>query len=647
MDNDIFDNLFLSCKRGKVNINEFKNNNNLLISNNDDNTCIHILLINEFYSEVLDILKTINDDSFIDLLSLSNKNDETIPILSARNYNLSKYILNRISKINNYDLLNYSTSTNFFVELIKHKHYDLIEDNLKHINFSLPIKQPFLFHIIDYKNIPLIKKSINHNKSILDIYNDFNFSPLIYAIFSDLTDIAKLLIDEGADINYGGVENQFIPINIALTRKNYDLVEYIIDKGANLELRNKHYDTPLHYALYNTKTKPLPSSLLFKLMYNGNINAQNMDGVTPLHMLFKFNLWKDFTQIIKHKTTDINLKDKKGRTFMEFANTDELKDLVNLDKPKYNIELPETEKTPYGLFNSDIIHINIYTILLIKKHKNIIIPYQHYNKSAQMHLENKLNLFSFHTDPETNIIDKYIYYYNQYFFEFLPNLIIWKNEDNYFITDNFDFCLKKVLSLSSKLRFIIIKISFTNTNSTHAGIILIDRKNNNAVRFEPYGAINFRNDKHFDKMMEKKLNKIMPNIKYYSPFDYLQEIRLQTYSADTDENVKNLGDPMGYCLAWVFWFVELRIKYPDDDLQVLIKGAFDKMREKYMSKNPILTYIREYGKKLDTMKNNFLKSIGIDENTIYSLTYNNNTLNQIKNGLTKELFDLLHHYNNI
>ena len=60
-------------------------------------------------------------------------------------------------------------------------------------------------------------------------------------------------------------------------------------------------DIPLHIAL-KAKTS---MDILFKIMYQSDLNIQNIDGTTPLHILLKKYNCRNFSTILRQKKLDI------------------------------------------------------------------------------------------------------------------------------------------------------------------------------------------------------------------------------------------------------------------------------------------------------------------------------------------------------
>src|SRR5690606_10803959 len=109
-----------------------------------------------------------------------------------------------------------------------------------------------------------------------------------------------------------------------------------------------------------------------------------------------------------------------------------------------------------------------------------------------------------------------------------------------------------------------------------------------------------------------KIFKKINNVKYFSPNTFMKNYKFQLVGIKTGK--KKWGDPVGFCLAWCYWFIELILQNPDDEISVLIDEAYDKMKTQYPD---IQEYIRYYANNLDQEKNKFMIEARIEKKNIY------------------------------
>lgn len=124
---------------------------------------------------------------------------------------------------------------------------------------------------------PLIKNDPSHINS----YSNDGFTPLGLASFFGHIELVKLLLDQGADPNIAA-NNSFkvTPLHSACAISNYDIAKILIEKGANVNAKQIQGVTPLHSAAHNGQAK-----LVKLLLKNGaEINSKMDDGKTPLFM---------------------------------------------------------------------------------------------------------------------------------------------------------------------------------------------------------------------------------------------------------------------------------------------------------------------------------------------------------------------------
>ena len=109
-------------------------------------------------------------------------------------------------------------------------------------------------------------------------------TPLMIALFGNQNDLAKLLVERGADVNAESIMVDERPLYIAIENKNSEMVEYLFKKGATLYDDEK--DSLLHaiIKLWQNKNNALECLPLLKdLLDNGaDINAENAHNQTPI-----------------------------------------------------------------------------------------------------------------------------------------------------------------------------------------------------------------------------------------------------------------------------------------------------------------------------------------------------------------------------
>ncbi|KAF5338867.1 hypothetical protein D9758_015555 [Tetrapyrgos nigripes] len=125
-------------------------------------------------------------------------------------------------------------------------------------------------------------------------------SPLYYASTISLSNIMQLLIEEGANINAQGGKYG-TPLLAAVSMQNKDTVKLLLEKGADVNAQGGNYGTPLQAALFKGYDEIV--KLLFE---NGaDVNAQGGEYGTALQAALCMG-YEDIARLLLEKGADVN-----------------------------------------------------------------------------------------------------------------------------------------------------------------------------------------------------------------------------------------------------------------------------------------------------------------------------------------------------
>jgi cytohesin len=218
----------------------------------------------------------------------------------------------------------------------------------------------------------------------VDVGDDYGYTPLYYAIWSNDEESVRMLIAAGADVDKRPSQRDpYNPLFYAVWMDDANLVKAFIDAGADVNYKDKDGWTPLHYAisavgvdvakLFVGTDVTMPD--LHKAAFEGNLDkvrqllergtevdtrddlgwtasfwalsaghkdvfqyllskgadvtARTNGGRTLLHQASKAGFTDIFNQLIA-KGADVNLKDKDGETPLQHAASEGHKEVVKL-----------------------------------------------------------------------------------------------------------------------------------------------------------------------------------------------------------------------------------------------------------------------------------------------------------------------------
>ena len=127
----------------------------------------------------------------------------------------------------------------------------------------------------------LIRKSIKKDKSIVTIRDKAQRTLLMEAAIFKKEDIARLLIENGADVNAQEIKG-WSPLHFATQSNLPGLVKLLIEKGANLNSQDAWGNVPLLRALHSCDSETETVSIL--LQAGADKDKKNNYGVSPYEL---------------------------------------------------------------------------------------------------------------------------------------------------------------------------------------------------------------------------------------------------------------------------------------------------------------------------------------------------------------------------
>lgn len=635
---------------------------NVNITDNDGNTLIHLLLLGGFYDKPF-ITRHINS------LNKMNRKGESIIYLMVKYTKNDKDIIYMVEKavaIDKYTLIRTSTGKgrSVLVELfVKSKESKSIMEYVKNVfNDTIDINQPThitqIFNILDAKNIKLFNYLIESGKfTNINTINEYGI-PLMskLIILNELKSVQLVIkhLKSSLNIDISGYAGSYNPMNTTLIKRNHDMMRLVMTMKPNINIKDKYHNTILHNFIMvfriDSKGEPnIPFDIMGYLMKTGDMTFKNYGGVSPIDIIKKRKL-VDLLRLITNN--DIPMTFSSDDIHAMSCSDDNVlcKELISVP---YKISIDEESnksihdttngKSNKGLFNSDTLHNMIYTYNLLKTYDNLTIPYQSSSQERKETHDWMMKMWYNDTSDEQIQLWSITSIYSGAFNNFLPHIIIWRNIDNYYIHKDFGMYLR--MAKARTKRFILIKLTLLpSSDMAHANSLIYDKKLNKVTRFEPYGVDSINNDPVLDSELKNIFVKSLcdDTLTYVKPSDYLTNFKWQTMSDEDNNRMIALGDPEGYCLAWCFWFITLKLSNPDIDEKELMTIKFKSIKNYDSdSGNKYMIHIRSFADKMVNSKNLFLKKVGIPEMAYYKIFLSPKYNSIVRNNVNKELRQLL------
>ena len=632
----------LTLIKSKKFVKELGNNTIILgLNNKIGKNALIVLLENRCYEHIKKII-SLN----CDVLNYKNSNERNLLQSMLYHDNMHDYIYNiitttkNISKIienkdisdmafidNCIHIISNNDDVKHIIKILKcmsyiyHKYYEKCNikgDIINKLCFNIS-NNKYLIDILEYINIENQEYICNINECITYLLDnkkfsivDYMFNKVIYIKFinNGMNSIFNLVSYMGTGVNTGVNEDN--RVDTGGNEGNGVIMNILINtmtKSNIFKIRDIYNNNLLLLILEKYKLEP---SILKNIINNYNFDIHDNN-------IYKKNIYL----LIKEKYTDLPIK---------ITNQ-----LNNKNVSVRSISLKNIlKKTVVGIFNSNLLHNMIYTTILVKKYKRLILPCIENNKSRKI---NDINFIKC-SNNSSSILNTLEWYKSNYY-DFSNHVIVWNSEDNYIIDNEL---LPFIHNNIKKSGIIYVKISIilSKINIRHANLLIIDTDKKTVERFEPYGEIYYDSILKLDDVLKKEICDKLEGYKYVITQSYPG---FQSKSDELNEMHVAYGDPEGYCLAWCYLYLELRLIYSNIDVITVINNYicnnFEKDFKFNKNDNKYMIFIRYYSNRLDTLKNNLLKEYNIIYDDIYKDDIGNVNTNIIITNTNK---DICKHY---
>jgi ankyrin repeat protein len=571
------------------------------------------------------------------------------------------------------------------IEMVK-----IIVKYIKNINAKTNGGDTALHQACNFQLKEIARILIENKADVNAMEFEHDFTPIFYTVALDNIDMTRLLIQHGANPNHQDYQGNTV-VHYSIIYRYHHLFSIFIDSYSikaksqqqyhenivsdatdsnnhiNPNIINLGGDTLLHLLLYSIDAgqESIPLNQIEKILPHSNLNIQDNNGTTVLHLLTDLSLWKNFIPILEHKKLNIYIEnndrvkpidtvpsidreefvDLVAKSYLYYLKTNHktwllswqndcgasVHDGVNdksclelirsqiqndklsvpLKKVSIDVDVEYFETLEFTTFTGSILDVTIGLIYLNKKYS---FSTGIYNTKPVGDINTNTNAISLKKYYQSLGISVYDY---NYLFDVE---ILWIYQKIFF-PELFDIVFTSVLK-SNRKQVILIPIGIELSNGSHANYLIYWIQTFTLERFEPHGThypfqFNY-NPALLDDLLKKKFATLIqsvyghdPGFKYFKPIDYLPKIGFQMLDSNEIVNHRNLGDPRGFCALWTIWYTDYRLKYADLEPKKLVNKLIKIIKQNNYSFRKL---IRNYSGQITNLRDEYLGKVGININ---------------------------------
>jgi ankyrin repeat protein len=194
----------------------------------------------------------------------------------------------------------------------------LLNANPKLATTSDKNNYPPLYSVVQSGSVELAKLLLDKGADVNNAGRSGGYGlPLIQAVQNNKKELVALFLERGADPNKSDRWGNYSPLFSAIERNNKEITALLIDKGADLNKNNSQGYSPLTQALQNVYGDSAREFVSFLIDKGAKVNARDGRGMTALQAaIMSYNSSSENIEMLLKKGADVNATNSEGLTVL-------------------------------------------------------------------------------------------------------------------------------------------------------------------------------------------------------------------------------------------------------------------------------------------------------------------------------------------
>jgi len=186
-----------------------------------------------------------------------------------------------------------------------------------------------LHNVLSAAEVADLRTHVDQAIADVNAKNKTGGTPLHEAAMQGRLDVARILLDRGAQVNAVSAYNT--PLHLAARAGHQDLVALLVARGADVQAREHRGLSPLDEAIALPGDWTPARTAIVTLLLQSGADLRGSDGRTtpPLHQAVRRGN-ATLAELLLAHGADINARDEHGRTALHWAVSDDRMEMVEL-----------------------------------------------------------------------------------------------------------------------------------------------------------------------------------------------------------------------------------------------------------------------------------------------------------------------------